>query len=210
MTRAQRTESKSKKGQSPGLRSRKHLILAVVTLVLIVGFLLIWSLYHNTSISNQDKEQLYSKLGSLRSSINLPGELIYDKLQDAGCSSDAVGLQVSYSCGYSGYKLYKNNKDVAGDLREAKAQVLGLGFEELLANKRYHNNGDKILLDLLSYGAGVRDIDYTIKDLIDNGKLAAPANGEYIYGFRIGATYASCTNESFFKQPCPQPPSEPK
>jgi hypothetical protein len=198
--------------------ANRRLLLAIGAIILALCLLSsIWYFTRNTSLSRQDRGKLHSKLESIHQSINLPGELVYSQLQDSGCTENVTGLQSSFACGFSGFKLYKNTRSLTEDLQAARNKAVDLGFKEFLEGKRYLDGkgiGEQgeVILDLHSHSTGAANTDYTIKQLIDEGKLKPPDDNEYIYGFRIGAIYYSCTEGSLFrqfKQPCPNPPSSP-
>jgi hypothetical protein len=186
-------------------------ILLLALSVLVIGSICFWFFYRNSTLIQRDQDQLQRKLSALRSSINLPGQVVYDSQQDEGCQNNGSGLGVSYNCNYIGYKLYRNSKDLASDQQVARSWAQSNGFK-LFMPDNYHDGSaigklDETSLQVVTYTPSLSGNDERVSRLIKSGKVAPPASGEYIYGFTINAFYFSCRSESFFKQPCPNPPS---
>ena len=181
--------------------------------------------FFTRNIHSLDKKAVQERAQSLFGNVQLRGTEVYSSFSDTGCDSNTVGLRTSTSCAFAGYKYFKNNGSLSDDLASVDTQITNEGWRRTFSPQN-QSELDYMLSDKsstaitykgfsgsgvgVSLGYYVNDqikSDPKIRDLISEGLILAPGDGEYIYGVHIGAGYWNCTNESFFDF-CPAPPSD--
>ncbi|MGY4893328.1 MAG: hypothetical protein ACO1N2_01375 [Candidatus Saccharimonadota bacterium] len=205
------------------------LLMIVIVTVCVVSFQM-RSL--NKSYYTTDRHQAYVKLENFIKSVNPPAEVVYSELYDMGCDRNGVGIALYTSCSIYASKYFKVNKNPVEAIKQLNLELEKQGYKSsVYKNSRNTErtisvpNGTQegsapyaspvkdreyLILYVEFFNQGHSFIEnYSIKKLINDGKIAQPSQEDSIFGVTLQKTYWKCDDTSFFEAECPAPPSEP-
>ena len=214
----------SKKTRKSELSKRTIWIVGVALGLALCSFALWWVVFKHNAYS-PDKSAVRAEAQKVLSSVSLKGAEVYSSFEDEGCNLNTVGLRTSTDCSFKGYKYYKAAGSLSQDLKAADGEIIASGWRRTFTPQNpteldqlfsdtftqaisYRNSNWErgMSVSLGYYKNAATKSDDKLQRLIQDGKIQAPAEGEYIYGIWVGASYWGCTNDSLFKI-CPLPPS---
>lgn len=197
-------------------KKKIFIILAIIASLFILTLLASW-LTRNQSLYDPNKDDVNAKVSAVSNTFDIEQrQPIYSKTEDQDCKQNSVGwLGKSTECSFQGWKIYKDNKGAASDLKKADTIIQGMGFKyksgsltgEKTATISY-DDFDGLTVKLLFYRPDERKITAADYLKIPINDIQFDAN-DYAFGISIYAPYWSCSQDNWLRS-CPTPPSNVK
>ncbi len=221
--------TKSKENAERSTQSRRIRLLIILGLILVAG-VAVWFLTRNTTLYTPNKEEIRVQVEAALGVASLPDDVVYSDVQDQGCDSrNSVGVATYIHCDFAAHRYYKGRGNLGDDLKKVDTAFTAAGWRREPYTSRTAEEIKQVLngtLDQLicyypksstspaaclgTYEDPTHWSAAALWQLIRDHKINPLVDDEYLYGVEVQAGYWSCSNNSFFVQPCPSSPSKPK
>ncbi|HKX73441.1 MAG TPA: hypothetical protein VJM32_05475 [Candidatus Saccharimonadales bacterium] len=158
--------------------------IAIFALLVIASGLWLWNAIKDNNASQSARSQL--------SALTLPGEEVHYAVSKSCSDNQTISISIfgpnAVTCGYTGYKIYRNAGNVADGIKKAEDTLKAAGFEpsrsatiKETGEIPFHTTKDKNASAVLLYASSQsKDGSAHL-----GGSASIPFNGGYLYGVGI-------------------------
>lgn len=227
MTKTQQSRKEAKRNETESLVAWRKITIISIVIAAAIGVLFYIALARRPlyGVTATDaRNQMTSILDKIQPAS---AKLAYSAISDKGCNDlGSVGLAKITNCNMIGYKYFKVQGNVKEAARSIDATLTHNGWARPYQNG--NNNFQQIMngtpadsvtytltsanhinpiVELAIYNPGHPFDAAEISQLVEEGKISSPSDGESLIGVSVSETYWSCSEENLFQLPCPTPPS---